>query len=375
MTRALPALDTQVTACDVRVLSVPLDPQIITAHYTITTIELVVIRLRDVDGVEGFATLWCFGVPQARVLVAMLEYLAPGVVGTRPGTIAATSGALRKEVNFFGSKGVSIFALSGLDMALHDLLCRRQQTSLSALLGRQRDALPVYWSGLFLNQTTDELCAEVEAKLQAGFRAFKLRTGKPTLAEDVARTAAVSRVLPPDATLMLDAVQSWSPTEAIAAAQQLAEFAPLWLEDPLVHDDYAGLDAVVAGSPIPIATGENEYLCDGFERILDSGAPYLLADLQRVGGITEWLKLADRANALGRTLTPHVYPHVAVQLCASLVQEERWIEYIPWWDALLATPLVVRDGHLEVPDTVGSGGAFDPAALDAYALGPWRPAA
>ncbi len=368
-----PPLTARVEQVEARVVSVALDPKIITRYYTIPTIELVVVRMRDADGVEGFSTLWCFGMPQARVLLAALDYLTPFACRATPGPISESAAALRREINFLGFKGVSVFALSALDMALHDLACRRAGVSLGSALGRRLDRIPVYWSGLFSNQTLPELLDEVDTKLAEGFRAFKVRTGKPSLREDVERVAAVADRLPDGATLMIDAVQSWSVEQAIAAAGPLAELGPIWLEDPLVHSDYAGLAAVVESSPIPIATGENEYLRDGFDQIFAAGPRYLLADLERVGGVTEWLAVAESARTHGAVLTPHVYPQVAIQLCAALDQAEQWIEYIPWWDALLTEPLRVEDGAVAVPDRPGSGLELDLDAVDAHAVTAWMP--
>lgn len=371
MTAATFALDAPLASCETRVVSLPLEPEIITAHYRITTIEMVLLRVRDQDGGEGLATLWCFGLAQAKVLASTLAYLAPFVHRAGPGEVAAISAELRREINFFGFKGVSVFALSAFDLALHDLVCRRRGASISSVLGRRRAGVRAYWSGLFLNQSLEELVAETERIVERGFRAVKVRTGKADLEEDVARVAAVAAALPAGGTLLIDAVQSWTPDEAIRAAVRLEELGAGWLEDPLVHHDYDGLRRVVEQSPIPIATGENEYLREGFSQVFAAGPRYLLADLERVGGVTEWLAVADEAGRRGVTMTPHVYPQIALQLCACLDQEETWIEYIPWWDHLTAAPLPVVDGEIAVPDVPGLGLELDPERVEAHAAGPW----
>ena len=189
--------------------------------------------------------------------------------------------------------------------------------------------------------------------------------------EDVERVAAVAERLPDDAVLMLDAVQSWTVEQTLAAVEPLAAYDPLWLEDPLVHSDYEGLATVVERSPIPVATGENEYLREGFEQIFAAGPRYLLADLERVGSVTEWLAVADVARARGVVLTPHVYPQLAMQLCAAIDQDEQWIEYIPWWDDLLTEPLRIEHGMVAVPDRPGSGMDLDMDAVEARAATPW----
>ena len=261
-------LEAPVVSCETRILSVPLDPIIITANYNIVSVEMVLLRLRDADGITGYGCLWCFGRRQAAVLASVLEYTAPFACGKAPRDLARVTADLRREINFFGFKGVSVFGLAAVDMALHDLLCRRLGLSLSTLVGRRRDEVPIYWSGLFLNQTTEELVAETETVMAQGFRAIKFRVGKPTIQEDIQRLEAVLARVKEGTVLMLDAVQEWTPEEAIRASRRLADYDPLWLEDPLVHCDYPGLRRVVEQSPIPIATGENEYLREGFAQLL-----------------------------------------------------------------------------------------------------------
>ena len=354
-----------------RILSVPLSPKIITRHYEIRTIEIVLLRATDMSGESGYATLWCFGLPQARVLTQILEYLTPFVFRMQSTSVTSILSELRREINFFGFKGVSVFGFSAIDMALTDLACRQQQRSLGEILGRRRSTIPTYWSGLFGNQPLDEILDEVDQKLDEGFHALKLRTGNPSIKEDLRRIEAVLERIPNNVTLMLDAVQSWTLDQALDAVHQLEGMPIHWLEDPLVHTDYAGLTKLVETSSIPIATGENEYLSEGFEQLFTSGTPYLLADLERVGGIHEWQKVASRAREHGTILTPHVFPHIALQLCSTLDQSETWIEYIPWWNPLTSEPLQISDGCLIVPNTIGVGLNLDQDRVEAFATTPW----
>ncbi len=362
-----------ITDAHVRVVAIPLDPIIITANYNIPDVYMVLLRLRSADGATGHGCLWVFGVPQTRILAECLKYVAPFVLGHRTDEIPAIMADLRREVNFLGFKGVSVFGLSAFDQALHDVLCHQLGVSWSTLRGRRRDSLPVYWSGLFLNQSERELVEETKRVVEDGMRAVKFRVGKPTFEEDEHRLDAVMAELPDGAVLMLDAVQGWSPEVAIRGSRRFERYQPLWLEDPLVHNDYPGLARVLSASPIPIATGENEYMREGFHQLLELGVPYLLADLQRVGGILEWEAVAAGASMRSSVLTPHIYPHVAIQLCSTLQQNQAWIEYIPWWDNLMRQKLTFKDGFVSVPQTVGIGWDFDEKAIDRHALTQWEP--
>ena len=354
-----------------RIISIPLDPKIITRHYQIETIEMVLLLVEDASGGMGLATLWCFGLPQATVLTQTLRYLAPIALRTRSLHILDILKELRREINFFGFKGVSVFALSAFDMALTDLTCRRANCSLGSVLGRLRADVPAYWSGLFGNQSQALIMAEVDQKLSEGFKAMKLRVGNSSLNEDFARIEGVIARLPKDGVLMLDAVQSWSLSEAIRAVDRMKGMPIHWLEDPLIHNDYAGLAKLVERSTIPIATGENEYLVDGFEQIFDAHPNYLLADLERVGGIHEWQILAQIAKQRAVILTPHVYPHIALQLCGALDQSECWIEYLPWWNQISSEQIRLTNGNISIPDIPGAGFNPDMSRIDALAITPW----
>ncbi len=169
---------------------------------------------------------------------------------------------------------------------------------------------------------------------------------------------------------MLDAAQAWAVDEAITAARGLAEFEPVWLEDPVRHDRPGANTVVLDHAPLPIATGENEYMVPGFEH-LDRRFRYWLPDLQRLGGFDQWDAVVSLAAQRGVVVTPHAFPHVGLQLMSSIDQAVRWIEHLPWWDQLMRSPLRLTDGEMAVPDGPGIGLDFDDDAVEGLALTPW----
>ena len=151
-------------------------------------------------------------------------------------------------MNFLGFKGVTVFGYSAYDMAIHDVVCRRRA---SASLGFGGTAGPSarLLERVLSESVLDELVEEAERVSDAGFTAFKLRVGGPSLAEDVRRVQAIVDCAPAGTTIMLDAVQAWTPGRAIEASRAFAAFDPVWLEDPLIHHDYRGLGEVVERFP------------------------------------------------------------------------------------------------------------------------------
>jgi L-alanine-DL-glutamate epimerase-like enolase superfamily enzyme len=364
----------QIVSCEARVLSVPLEWRVTESYGLGSTVETVLLRLRDADGVEGHSFLWAFG-PQVPVVLSLLGFLEPRVRGRPPRELAQILGAVRDDGGIVGgvaARGIGVLALAAYDMALHDLLCRRLGIPLSVLLGRRRETLPIYWSGLFVDEPVDELVRQTEQVMSDGYRALKLRVGRPTVAEDVARIEAVLGAAADGTTLMLDALEAWSPEEALRRARAFAPFEPYWLEDPIAHLDVVGLRRVVERSPVPIATGEGAFLREGFVPLLEAGVPYLIADLQRVGGVREWVALGGAAQLQSRALVPHMFPHLSLQLCAALEQRAVWVEHMPWWDRLMDYDLDIADGHVRVPDRPGNGYDFDWDAVETVATTPWQ---
>jgi L-alanine-DL-glutamate epimerase-like enolase superfamily enzyme len=351
-------------------LSGPLRARLVERANPVTSIESVLVRVTADDGATGHGYVTCLGSSEAAIHVAALDHLRPMVLGRPIGDFAAIAELLRWRCNLLGPQGVMAVAVSGIDMALRDVFLRSLDVSLSDARGRCHDTVPAYWSGLFLGAPEQALVDEIEHVTAAGYRGVKMRVGSPNLGEDLERVRFVRERLPSRCALMLDAAQAWAPDEAIAASHGLAEFEPVWLEDPVRHDDPAALTVVLDHAPLPIATGENQYLVSGFEH-LDRRVRYWLPDLQRLGGLDQWDAVVFLAAERGAVVTPHAFLHIGVQLMSSISQAVRWIEHLPWWDQLMRSPLRLHDGEMAVPDGPGIGLDFDDDAVEALALTPW----
>jgi L-alanine-DL-glutamate epimerase-like enolase superfamily enzyme len=324
----------------------------------------------DSGGTTGHGYVTCLGQSEAAIHTAALDHLRPLVLGRRPGDFAATADLLRWRSNLLGPQGVMAVAISGIDLALRDVFLRTLGISLCDARGRRHDTVPAYWSGFFLGGTEEDLTDELDHVTAAGYRGVKMRVGSPQIDQDLERVRFVRDRLPPDCALMLDAAQAWGIDEAIRASRLLAEFDPVWLEDPVRHDDPAANAVVLDHTPLPLATGENEYMTSGFDH-LDRRFRYWLPDLQRLGGLDQWDLVVGLALQRGVMVTPHAFPHIGLQLMGSIPQEVRWVEHLPWWDQLMGTPLDLHHGEMAVSSAPGIGFDFDEAALDRLALTPW----
>ncbi|MFI5958908.1 mandelate racemase/muconate lactonizing enzyme family protein [Cryptosporangium sp. NPDC051539] len=363
-----------VTAVDVRHVALPTGMKAVllpNGHRIPTDLSVLVVRLTDGDQQVGYSLLWGQREPQLTLFEAAIRYLSPQLNGAHPDGLPHALARLDQAAAFVGRAGVAAFAASGLEMALQDLACRRAGVSLGRHLGQRADHLRAYQTGLMLPTGGDELVAEARAIYARGIKAIKMIVGKPSVEEDVARITQVRDALPADARLMVDALQRWDVPEALRAAEAFADLDLVWLEDPIDHLDLAGYEQLARESAVPIATGEALFSVDQFAHLLDVGVPFVIAELERVGGIGPWCRIADMAANSSSQMLSHIYPHVSAQLLSAGSRHPVWWEYVPWFDALIDYGFDIADGHVKVPDVVGSG--FEPsiAAMDRYARTPW----
>ena len=323
---------------------------------------VIEVRVTADDGAIGTGFSWTPTIGATAVRALLDDDVAPFVVG-RPAEPEGWDDVWR-HLHEAGGGGVTTIALAGLDTALWDLRARRAGVGLAELLGRRHDALAVYGSGVNLHYPLPELEAQVRRWIDGGTTAVKIKVGRPDLAEDLRRVAAVRALLGPDRELMLDANQRWDLATAVRAAEAFEPFAPAWLEEPLRADDLAGHVALAQRIAIPIAVGENLHTEHRFREYLDAGAARVLQpNVVRVGGITPFLRIAELVRERGARLAPHLLPELSAQLAFALPDPVR-IEDVE--DArfeqlgALAEPTGLRfhDGVVEGGPALGLGLRF-----------------
>jgi L-alanine-DL-glutamate epimerase-like enolase superfamily enzyme len=270
-----------------------------------------------------------------------------------------------------GGGGVTTTALAALDIALWDLAAKEVGRSLVALLGPVRARVLAYASGINLNKTEAELALQVHGWRAAGFKAFKIKVGKPEIEEDVERLTKVREVagrLP----VMIDANQGWDIGRAARAIDALTPLSPYWIEEPLLADDVDGHARLRPLIRTPIALGENVYTLQQFAQFLArGGCDFVQADVVRVGGITPYLEIAALARAWGVPLAPHFMMELSGQLLCCL-PHGHILESIDGGSltdlGALAEPIRIEDGWFTPPDRPGHGIVFDRAVLAAHAV-------
>ena len=344
-------------------LSLPLPRPVKTARHDIRAVDTVLVEMQTDAGAVGLGYCFAFGQQRARALHALVEDLLPLYEGHDPTGVRAHFARAWQAINFLGHAGVAVMALSALDTACWDLAAQGAGLPLHRFLGGTADRVPAYASsGLWLDSTADGLVTEAQSFLSQGHRALKMRLGRSPR-EDLDRVRIVREAIGPDVALLADVNQGWDEATAIRMGRLLEPFDLFWLEEPLPYEDLEGCARVTAAVTVRVATGETDYGILGMRRHLEArAADILMPDLQRMGGVTEFLKAAALCEAFHTPVSPHLYPETSCHLIAA-APNGLILEHITWCEALFEEPLQVADGHVLLPQRPGIGLTLSREAL------------
>lgn len=350
----------KVTRVETRCVTVKLDKPIGSALGQLHSFGCILVFVHCDSGIVGENLIFTLNARRTRVLQSMVEEMADLVIGRDAGHIAGFWARAWRDINFLGHKGVPVVGISALDGALWDALGKMSNLPLYRILGGAQDRVPVYHSGgLWLSSSDKELVAEAERFAAAGFRAMKMRLGSPEPATDIARVRAVRTAIGPKIKLMADANQGLTESQAIRLGRALEEFDLTWFEEPLPAWDLDGLARVAAALDTPIASGETEYTRYGFRRMLElRSADILMPDLQRVGGVSEFIRVGHMAESYDIPVSSHLFPETSLQVLGALANTI-YLEYMPWFSKLYNETIKFAEGQAIVPERPGWGFTFN----------------
>ena len=324
------------------------------------------------EGYEGLGI--CQAAPGTRQVIETA--LKDVLIGQDPFAIEKLWNDMFWRVRGYGRKGVALCALSGVDIGLWDLKAKALGLPLYRLLGPYAESVPIYGSGGWTNFSQDELVAEMTDYVEQGIKRVKMKVGKDfgrSEREDIQRLAAVRKAVGDDVAIYVDANNGYYAKQAIYMAREFEQFQVGWFEEPVLADDIQGLAEIRRAINIPVATGEHEYTKYGFkELIAGGGADIVQPDVSRVGGVTEWMKVAHMAHASNLPVAPHAVQLVHLHLtCAT--PNLKVVEYMNMaleTDRLWYTEFPQqRDGMwAPFPDRPGLGLELDPYAVEKWAV-------
>jgi mandelate racemase len=347
----------------VRGVHVPMRLPLQTRGGTISIAPLALIDLFTEEGVTGSTYLFCYTPLALKPVLQVLANLAELIRGDVVAPLDLDR-KLQGQFRLLGAKGVVGMALAGIDMAAWDALARAQEVPLIRLLGGSPRPIPAYNScGLGLIGA-ERAAAEAEQLAAPGFAAIKVRLGYERAATDVEVVRAVRGAVGPNVKLMSDYNQGLSVAEAVLRTEALAGEGLYWVEEPTAADDHAGHAEIRRKTHIRIQMGENWWGPHEMARCVAVGASdFGMPDAMKIGGVTGWLRAAAIAESAGLPISSHLFPEVSAHLLAAS-PTCHWLEYVDWADPILVEPLRIESGFAMVPDTPGSGIAWNEAMIE-----------
>ncbi len=323
-----------------------------------------IVTVTAENGAQGIGEAWGLPLPGVTALL-INDFLAPLLRGRDLEEHAEIWSMLLDYLTRLGhSRGFLMEALSGIDIALWDLRARLLGQPLNHLLGTsQCDKIEVYASPVLFKATPEESAQAALAFRDRGFRGIKIKAGRdPSI--DAAHIATIREAVGPDLTLMVDVNGGYDADTAIIFAEKIARYRIAWMEEPIPPGQIGELARVRNLSPVPIATGENDFSPQTFANLLEREAVDIVQpNVTRAGGITGTLRIAGLTSEHGATVSLHgvgsglmqaaslhvmsVLPH------ATLFELNQFPN--PLREGLVAPPISFQDGYLHVPTGPGLG--------------------
>jgi L-alanine-DL-glutamate epimerase-like enolase superfamily enzyme len=377
-------------------LSCPIPPerQHVSDFGRIASFDMALVRIEADDGSVGWgeAKAAVGSAGSCATLVACInDELGPALLGLDPRRVNEVAGLLYngpraeyaatrgRTFPILGRRGLTISAISGVDMALWDLLGRSLGVPTLDLWGGPcRKEMPVYGSGGWAD--VDGIGAELGKYVAAGFGAVKMRVGviDGTVEASIARVAAARAGLGPGVELMVDAHGTFNVAEAKRFAAGIEQLGVRWFEEPVSADNRAGLAEVRASTTVAIAAGESEFTSFDFADLVERRAVDVLQpDLAICGGPTEGRRIAALAESHQLELAPHCWGS-ALSFAAGVglafsSPAASVIEFSlganPLLHDLADESIVVENGHVVAPAAPGLGVEPRPEFIDEFTVG------
>jgi len=350
----------------VRPVLVPMRRPVVSRVGLFNEWPIILIDLLTEQGIVGRSYLEPYLKHSMRYIVSAIRSLAAARGGQPIRPLDDFHKGL-KSLNLVGAEGISMIAVSGLDMAAWDAMAKAANMPLAVFLGGSLGTVPAYNSnGLWLKDVASLGDEAQELVSEGNFKGLKLRLGRDKLADDLAVIDAVRAAVGEDVKLMVDFNQGLSLGDALRRCHALDDQGLYWFEEPIAYNNLAGYAQLARELKTPIQLGENFYGPRALYQALAMGCgDYVMPDLMRIGGVTGWLRSAAIAGGAGIDMSTHLYPEFSAHLMRA-TETAHWLEWQDWGDPILAEPFAVSDSCLAIPDRPGAGIDWDEDAVRRY---------
>jgi D-arabinonate dehydratase len=366
----------KIAAVESFAVSIPLKEPVAFATRVVEERDHAIVYVRTEDGTEGLG--YTLGYGGADVVAQAVEsVLAPMVEGEDPRDTSRLWREMFDGTVQIGRKGVMLRAISCIDTALWDIKAKAAGMPLYKLLGGHTDELPAYASGGYYRdgKGLEGLRAEMERYVERGHDVVKMKVGRKPLEEEVERVRVAREAIGPNRTLLMDANGKWkNKQEAVRACRKFAEYDPYFIEEPVMPDSLDLYREVNGALDYAVAGGELEFSRYGFRDLIREDAVEVIQpDVTVVGGVTEWMRVAQTAASHDIPVAPHYNWDLHIQLLAA-VENSLWIEYfyrdsdVKAFDDVLEHQIEPEDGVIQLPQRPGHGVELDRDALEEFRI-------
>ena len=316
--------------------------------------EFLIAQIETASGLVGLGYLQPLAGGLRTLQCCIHEMLQPLLMGDDPADVEGLWDRMWDATYIQGRMGITVMAMSALDIALWDLAGKRAELPLYELWGGTCKDLPTYGSGCFRGLGKDGMIDKAKRYVGAGYAAIKMQVAHGTShAQDIENVAAMRAELGADIHIMVDVNQGWSAAEAIEVGQQLDRSDIYWLEEPVLAHDFDGYRQVARALKTRVVGGENHFTQHDLKPFFDDPClPILQPDVMR-GGFTGLRRIAVIADTCGITLAPHLFPELMTHLLAS-IPNASWLEYMGWHDDLFIEPVLPEAGVMRPPSAPGT---------------------
>ncbi len=328
--------------------------------------QVLLVEVETRSGIVGLGYVQLLGSGLRTVETCIHECLKPVLLGQDATHVERLWKQMWEATYGIGRMGVTVTALSGVDIALWDALGKRAGLPLYKLWGAFREEIPAYGSGCWRGLGGDGMIAKAQEYVRRGFRAVKMQAAHlHDLHTDLDNVRRMREALGPGIDIMIDINKGWSADTAILMGRKFEDYDLYWMEEPVPAEDIAGYRRIAQALKLRVVGGESHFTRYDLRPFFEVPCvPILQPDVVR-GGLTELRKIAVLADTWGLTLAPHLYSELMVQLMAS-IPNGLIIEYMGWLDDLWVDPVRPERGMLRPPHRPGHGLSVKPELVKEY---------
>jgi len=327
---------------------------LLTASGTLTNAALVLVKITSKCGVEGHSYLFS---PNAKLLPALASAASVAFEEVKGKSCSpeANTDYLLDKFKLFGGTGILTMAFAAIDMASWDLLGRALGKPLYRLWGATKTSITSYESSGLSIGRFEQVLDQAETFLRNGNSRMKVRLGYEIVDEEVTLLSRLKDELGNNIELMVDYNQGLTFDQALERCKELDDLGLTWIEEPILADMLEMAADLTAATKTPIQLGENLWSLTEVERALNLGSSdYLMPDVAKIGGATQWLRAAKMAERHGIKVSSHLYPEISAHLMAS-ISNAHYLEYADWTKLQFSGHQSPQNNQVMLSDTSGVG--------------------